>query len=45
MQIVVDGLLTRYEKVGSKDKTLLILPGWMRSIDEWLTVAQQLSDE
>lgn len=45
MQIVVDGLLTRYEIVGSKDKTLLILPGWMRSIDEWFPVAKQLANE
>lgn len=45
MQIVVDGLLTHYETVGNKPKTILILHGWMRSLEEWLPVAKQLSEE
>lgn len=45
MQVVIDGLLTHYHIVGNKQKTLLILPGWMRSTDEWLPVAKQLSAE
>ncbi|HSW97527.1 MAG TPA: alpha/beta hydrolase [Candidatus Saccharimonadales bacterium] len=44
MQIVVDGVLTRYEQIGHKPQTLLILHGWMRSLDEWLPVAKQLSE-
>src|SRR5438105_4668468 len=45
MQIVVDGLLTHYQTVGDKQKVLLILPGWMCTTDEWLSVAKQLSAE
>lgn len=45
MQIVVDGLLTHYETVGNKPKTILILHGWMRSLEEWLAIAKQLSEE
>src|SRR5258708_5206068 len=44
MQIVVDGILTHYQIIGNKPKTLLILPGWMRSLEEWLPTAKQLSD-
>lgn len=45
MQVVIDGLLTHYQIVGSKQKTLLILPGWMRATNEWLPVAKQFSAE
>jgi len=44
MQIVVDGILTHYEVVGDKPDTMLILHGWMRSLNEWMPVARQLSD-
>jgi len=44
MQIMVDGLLTNYEVFGPKNKNcLLILHGWLRSIDEWIPVAKKLS--
>jgi pimeloyl-ACP methyl ester carboxylesterase len=45
MQIVVDGLLTHYEKIGNKAEKLLILPGWMRSVDEWMPDAKLLSEK
>ena len=44
MQIVVDGILTNYEIIGNKPKTLVILHGWMRSLNEWLPTAKQLSE-
>lgn len=45
MQMVVDGILTHYESIGQKPKKLLILPGWMHTTNEWLTVAKQLSEQ
>src|SRR5579862_7722800 len=45
MQIVVDGLLTNYERLGNKAQKLLILPGWMHSVDEWIPIGKQLSDK
>lgn len=44
MQVVIDGILTNYQVVGDKKKTLLILHGWQRSLSEWLPVAKQLSE-
>jgi pimeloyl-ACP methyl ester carboxylesterase len=43
MQVVTDGLLTHYESIGDKPETLLILHGWMRSLNEWLPTAKDLS--
>lgn len=40
MQIVVEGLLTNYQIFGEGKQTLLILPGWRRSIEEWILVAK-----
>lgn len=45
MQIVVDGILTHYQSIGEKKKTLLILHGWKRSLTEWLPIANELSKE
>jgi pimeloyl-ACP methyl ester carboxylesterase len=45
MQAVVDGLLTHYKVIGNKPKTLLILHGWMRSLDEWVPTAKKLSED
>jgi pimeloyl-ACP methyl ester carboxylesterase len=45
MQVVIDGILTHYQAVGNKSKVLLILPGWMRTTDEWLTAAKLLSKD
>lgn len=45
MQIVVDGILTNYQVIGDKKKTLLILHGWKRSLTEWLPVAKQISKD
>lgn len=44
-QIVVEGLLTNYQILGESRETLLILPGWRRSIDEWIPVAKSLSEK
>lgn len=46
MQLVVDGLPTNYEFLKSQNSKqyLVILPGWMRSSQEWLGVARYLSD-
>jgi len=44
MQAVVDGILTHYEIIGKKPKKLLILHGWMRSYDEWIPLANKISD-
>jgi len=45
MQIVVEGLLTNYQVFGDSKKTLLILPGWRRSIREWILVAKSLAND
>jgi pimeloyl-ACP methyl ester carboxylesterase len=45
MHIVVDGILTSYERVGTGKKTLLILHGWQRSLQEWLPVAHNFAEE
>lgn len=46
MQLVVDGILTNYEFLKSQNSKqyLVILPGWMRSSQEWLGIARYLSD-
>lgn len=44
MQIVIDGILTNYQVIGNKKKTLLILHGWKRSLMEWLPIAKELSN-
>lgn len=43
MQVVTDGLLTHYQVIGDGPETLLILHGWMRSLNEWLPTAKELS--
>jgi pimeloyl-ACP methyl ester carboxylesterase len=44
MQIVNDGLLTNYEIKGNSNKeVLLILHGWMNSLNEWIPTANELS--
>ena len=42
-QVVIEKMLTNYQVLGDKGKTLLILPGWKRSIEEWMPVAKSLS--
>jgi pimeloyl-ACP methyl ester carboxylesterase len=44
-KIVIGGLLTNYQIFGDGKETLLILPGWKRSINEWMPVAQNLSQK
>lgn len=44
MQIIVNGVLTNYQKVGTGNKNLLILHGWGRSLNEWLPIARQLNN-
>jgi len=44
MQIVVDGILTNYQIIGNKPKSLVILHGWKRSLNEWVPIAKQLAD-
>ena len=44
MQVIVDGLLTSYERVG-KGQALLILHGWGDSSAGWRNVAKALSDQ
>lgn len=45
MQIVIDKTLTNYQVFGDKKNTILILPGWKRSINEWIPTAKILSTE
>ena len=45
MQIVIEGILTNYQVLGDGKETLLILPGWRRSINEWTPVAKSLSSK
>ena len=45
MQIVVDNILTSYQIFGDKNKTIVILPGWKRSVNEWIPIARSLSTE
>ncbi len=42
MQIVVDNLLTHYERHG-KGRTVVILPGWADQIASWVTLSSELS--
>jgi pimeloyl-ACP methyl ester carboxylesterase len=42
-QIVIEGLLTNYQIFGDTGEVLLILPGWKRSINEWIEVAKSFS--
>lgn len=44
MQSIVNGILTNYEVLGSKNKdTILILHGWGRNLQDWLPTTQFLS--
>jgi pimeloyl-ACP methyl ester carboxylesterase len=44
MQIVVDNILLNYKILGNnKNKTILVLHGWGRNIDEWLQTGKVLS--
>jgi pimeloyl-ACP methyl ester carboxylesterase len=45
MQIVVEGILTNYQVLGNGKEPLLILPGWKRSINEWIPVAAIIPDK
>jgi len=42
MQVIVDGLLTHYERLGSGKRVVVILHGWGDSSRSWLDVARQL---
>lgn len=42
-QIVVEGILTNYQVLGNGKEVVLILPGWKRSINEWLPIAKNLA--
>jgi len=44
-QVVIEGILTNYQVFGDGKETLLILPGWKRSISEWAIVAKSLSSK
>src|ERR1035437_4628525 len=44
-QIVIENLLTNYQVFGDTGETLLILPGWRRSVSEWIPVAKSLSSK
>lgn len=45
MQIVIRDILVNYEVLGESEKTLLILHGWGRSINEWIPTAMDLSSD
>jgi len=46
MQVVVDSLLTNYERQGdAKRKSILILPGWADSIKSWTAVQEMLATD
>lgn len=45
MHIIVDGILTNYQIIGNKPKTILILHGWKKSLTEWLPTAKKLSNK
>ena len=44
-QIVIEDLLTNYQVFGDTGEVLLILPGWRRSISEWVPIAKSLSNK
>jgi pimeloyl-ACP methyl ester carboxylesterase len=44
-QIVVEELLTNYQIFGEGKETLLILPGWRRSVNEWVPIAKSLANK
>ncbi len=44
MQIVVNGVLTNYQITGNGKKTLVILHGWQRSLNEWLPLARRYGE-
>jgi pimeloyl-ACP methyl ester carboxylesterase len=44
-KIVINGILTNYQVIGDGKEALLILPGWKRSINEWVPVAKSLSNK
>lgn len=43
MQIIIDQLLTNYQKFGESGDLILILPGWKRNSIEWQNVAKALA--
>jgi pimeloyl-ACP methyl ester carboxylesterase len=44
VQIVIDGILTNYEILGSNNqKSILILHGWGQSLENWRVIAEKLS--
>lgn len=45
MRIVINDILTNYLILGDSSKTILILPGWKRSINEWIQIAKSFSKE
>lgn len=45
MQKVIGEILLNYEVVGRGEKNLLILPGWLASLKQWLPVAEALKDK
>lgn len=45
MQVVVEGILTNYQKLGEEKEVLLILHGWGRSLNEWLPYAKKFSEK
>lgn len=42
MKIVIDGIITDYNQIGTGDKNLLILHGWGRSYKEWIQIANSI---
>jgi len=44
-KVVIEGTLTNYQSFGDAKETLLILPGWKRSISEWTLVAKSISNK
>ena len=45
MQKVIDGNLVNYQIFGKGNKNLLILPGWLASLKEWLPTAEELVEK
>lgn len=45
MQVVIDGILTNYQKTGSKQKTVLLIHGWADQASTFDPLTKQLSQE
>lgn len=45
MQIIIDQLLTNYQKFGEKGNWILILPGWKRNSIEWQGFAEKIAQD